>query len=73
MRVGAEWRLLPELELRGGIDRIDLGEKGNGIRPALGFTVRKDLEAWTPALTYAFVMEPFAPQPMHMITLSAAF
>jgi len=72
-RFGAEFRIIPELEVRGGVDRIDLAEKGNGIRPALGFTLRKDLSTWTPAVTYAFVMEPFAPQPMHMITLSATF
>lgn len=72
-RLGAEVQLLPELTVRAGIDRIDLLEKGNGVRPAFGFTVRKDLDAWTPALSYAFVAEPFTSTPMHILSVSLIF
>ncbi len=72
-RIGAEIRLIPELSLRGGIDRVDLRNEGNGIKPSLGFTARKDFQAWVPALQYAYIFEPFAPSGIHMISLSVMF
>jgi len=72
-RIGVEVPIIPELTVRAGIDQMDLKERGNGIRPAFGFTVRKDLDGFTPALHYAFVIEPFAPTGMHMLTLGASF
>jgi hypothetical protein len=72
-RFGIEVQLIPELTVRGGMDRIDVKEKGNGVRPAVGFTARKSFERWTPAVHYAFVFEPFSPSGMHVISLSAAF
>jgi hypothetical protein len=72
-RFGVEVPILPEFTLRGGIDRIDLKEKGTGAKPSLGMTVRTSLARWSPALTYAYVFEPFSPTGIHMITVSAAF
>ncbi|MFN0158569.1 MAG: hypothetical protein ACKVRP_10935 [Bacteroidota bacterium] len=69
-RVGVEVPLIPELTLRAGIDRIDLKEKGNGIKPTFGFTVRKGFGDWVPALNYAYVVEPFVSTGMHVISLS---
>jgi len=73
MRAGVEVPLIPEFTVRLGIDRVDIKESGNGVRPSAGFTVRTTVGSWTPALHYAFVHEPFSPSPLHMITLSAAF
>ncbi len=73
MRAGVEVPLIPEFAVRAGIDRVDLKEDGNGVRPSVGFTVRTTLQGWTPTLHYAFVLEPFAPTALHMITLSVAF
>lgn len=70
LRLGAECPVIPELTLRAGVDRIDLREEGAGAAPTAGFTVRKDLDTWTPALHYAYVHEPFAPGGMHIISLS---
>jgi hypothetical protein len=72
-RAGVEITILPELATRLGVDRLDLKEKGNGVRPAAGFTFRKPMNGWTPAIHYAFVIEPFAPSDIHMITVSVAF
>jgi hypothetical protein len=72
-RLGVEVPLIPEVTVRGGFDRVDLKESGNGIRPTIGFSLRKNLDAWTPSLHYAFVMEPFSPSPMHLISLGANF
>jgi hypothetical protein len=72
-RAGIEVPIIPEIEIRAGIDRIDLIQKGNGVRPAFGFTLRDFLNDWTPAVTYAYVIEPFAPSGLHMISLAASF
>jgi len=73
LRLGAEVPIIPEVTVRAGVDRIDLKEKGTGLRPAFGFTVGKTLEGWTPALNYAYVFEPFSPTGLHMISLSVMF
>jgi hypothetical protein len=73
LRAGAEVPVIRELTLRAGIDRIDLKYKGMGVRPSFGFTVRKDFDGVTPSVNYAYVMEPFAPSGMHMISISATF
>jgi len=72
-RLGAEVPLIPEVSVRAGIDRIDLKEKGNGIQPAFGFTFRESFGTWTPAVNYAFVLEPFSPTAMHVVSLSTNF
>lgn len=72
-RVGAEVPLVPEFSLRAGIDRIDLIDRGNGVRPTFGFTARTKVGSWTPAVHYALVLEPFSPSPLHMISLAVAF
>lgn len=73
LRVGAEIPLIREVTLRAGIDRIDLKEKGTGASPAFGFTLARGLEGWTPSITYVYVIEPFAPSGMHMISLDVIF
>ena len=73
LRVGAEIPLIREVTLRAGVDRIDLKEKGSGVSPAFGFTITRGLEGWTPSITYVYVVEPFAPSGMHMISLGVIF
>lgn len=73
VRAGAEVPVIRELTLRAGVDRVDLKDKGMGVRPAFGFTLRTDLNGWTPAVNYAFILEPFSPSGMHMISLGVTF
>ena len=72
-RLGIEVPIIPELTVRAGVDRIDLKDKGNGVKPAFGFTARKSLDDWTPAINYTFVVEPFSPSATHIISLSVIF
>ena len=72
-RFGVEIPLIPEVSVRAGMDRIDLKEKGNGVKPSFGFSARTSIDSWTPAVTYAFVVEPFSPTPTHIISLSVIF
>ncbi len=73
LRVGVEIPVIRELTLRGGVDRIDLKDKGAGASPAFGFTVSRGLHGWTPSIIYAYVIEPFAPTGIHMISLGVIF
>ena len=72
-RAGIEVPIINEVTVRAGVDRIDLVTKGNGVRPAMGFTARETLSGWTPAVTYTYVIEPFSPSGMHMISLTVLF
>lgn len=72
-RFGVEIPLIPEMSVRGGMDRIDLKEKGNGVKPTVGFSARTSINSWTPAINYAFVVEPFSPTPTHIVSLSVVF
>ena len=72
-RAGVEVPLVPAITLRAGIDRIDLKEKGNGVKPTFGFTARKSIGDWVPAVNYAFVLEPFTSSGIHVISISAVF
>ncbi len=80
-KAGVEFFIIPEIAVRGGIDRIDLKEKGTGVRPSAGFTVRTSLQDDTLplvnpdmiAVNYAYVIEPFASTGIHFISLSVGF
>ena len=72
-RAGVEVPLVPEFTIRAGVDRMDVSEQGNGVRPSFGFTARTALGSWMPAVHYALVLEPFSPSPLHMISLAVAF
>lgn len=73
LRAGVEIPLVPEFAVRAGIDRLDLKERGNGVRPGFGFRAQTSLVGWRPAVEYAFVLEPFSPAPLHMIAVSVGF
>ncbi len=73
LRVGAEVPIIREVTLRAGVDRIDLKEKGMGVSPAFGFTIARGFQGWTPSITYVYIMEPFAPTGMHLISLGVIF
>jgi hypothetical protein len=73
LRAGAEVPLVEALTIRAGIDRIDLKEKGSGVRPAFGFTLQQPVYSLMGRLHYVFVLEPFSPGGLHLITLSAQF
>jgi hypothetical protein len=73
VRCGLEVPLVPEVTVRAGIDRIDLKEKGSGVRPSFGLTLNHRFEDWNPSIVYAYVVEPFSPSGMHFVSLSVGF
>ena len=74
LRAGVEYYIMPNVfTLRSGIDRMVFGDDATGVKPTFGFTINNAFANWTPSLTYAYVIEPFSPQGMHIVTLSAIF
>ena len=70
-RAGAEYRFMENVAVRGGFDRLELGEKATGAKPSLGFSVTQPLHGWSPSFHYSYVMESFAPHGMHIISISS--
>ncbi len=70
---GIEYAIHENFTLRGGIDRWELNSDATGAKPSFGFTAYKSFASWTPAITYAYVIEPFSSSDIHIITLSTMF
>lgn len=73
LRAGAEYNFMEYFSVRSGIDRLEFGENATGVKPSFGFTVKKSFGEWTPAVSYAYIFESFAPRGIHIITLSTTF
>ncbi len=69
-KAGAEYSFNEFFKLRAGIDRIDVSNTSNGIKPTLGFSYQHDFELLKPTLNYVFSYEPFTHYPLQMITLT---
>jgi len=71
-RVGAELEIVPAFAVRAGLDQISISDELLP-KPSFGFTLKYSLESWTPALHYAFVLEPYVQSGIHMISVSGTF
>jgi hypothetical protein len=72
-RAGAEYNFMEYFSIRGGVDRVDFSDKATGAKPSFGFSAKKSFGEWTPAVTYAYAFESYAPHGIHIITLSTNF
>jgi hypothetical protein len=73
LKIGAEVYVHEYCSLRSGVDRWNLSEKTEGIKPTFGVSFKKPLEYFTPQVNYAYVIEPFASTGIHVISLSVLF
>jgi len=73
VRAGVEVIVTEYLTLRGGVDRLQTKRNDNGVEPSLGFTLRKGIDGLSPALSYAYVFEPFSTSGMSLLSISFAF
>jgi len=71
-RIGIEVELLEGFQIRGGVDQIAFSGNIEAI-PALGLGFQTSVSTWTPRVDYAFVLEPYSPSGMHILTLSLRF
>ena len=71
-RFGAQLDLTDIFAVRAGIDQVSLSDELLP-KPSFGFTLKYALESWTPALHYAYILEPYSQSGIHMISVSGTF
>jgi hypothetical protein len=71
-RFGAQLDLAEIFAVRAGIDQVSFSDEILP-KPSFGFSVKYALDSWTPAVHYAFVLEPYVQSGMHLISLSGTF
>lgn len=75
LKLGVMIQPIREFKVRVGVDR--LGVQGRGFaelaRPAAGFSLEYPVQSVLGLLDYTFVLEPYAPLGMSVITLGARF
>jgi hypothetical protein len=72
IRGGAEINITKEVTARIGLDNFDVKNNAEAA-PTFGFTVRTQFESWSPAVNYAYVIEPYNLFGIHVISLSTQF
>lgn len=73
LRIGAEYSVFEALFLRGGIDRISVGNFDIPMRPTLGFSYFKMVGNMKIGIDYAFVLEPYSTYDQHIIGVELLF
>lgn len=69
LRLGAEYNLIQDLYLRGGIDKFNLSNTGSPVRPSLGLSYFYNISSLRFGFEYAFVIEPYAVGDQHIVGL----
>lgn len=72
-RLGVELPIVENIWLRGGVERLDLSDAGIDPRPSLGFSVAQPVAQLRPVIHYAFILEPVAPSPTHVLSFALKF
>ncbi|NOY05901.1 MAG: hypothetical protein GXO82_04615, partial [Chlorobi bacterium] len=68
-RFGAEYRIVPQVIVRAGVDHVEFTDTGMKPRPSFGFTVWKPMASFVLDITYAFIVEPVAPSSTHVLSV----
>jgi len=72
-RFGAEIQPVEQLSLRAGVERIDLSDENIDPRPTFGLSFHQPLSGFLPIVNYAFILEPVAPSPTHVLSFALSF
>jgi len=70
LKFGSEYEFNTNFKIRIGIDRIDISNTSNGIKPSFGFSYSNEFSSLKPILNYALCLEPFTHYPIQMLTLT---
>jgi hypothetical protein len=73
LRFGAEYNLIENLFVRGGVDQFNLSNSDFPPKPALGFSYFKEFGNVTFGVDYAFMIEQYSPYDRHIVGLSVNF
>ncbi len=72
-RIGIEVPVVEQITLRGGVERLDFSDLGIEARPTFGFSVTQPFAQLDPVIHYAFILEPVAPSPTHVLSFAVSF
>jgi hypothetical protein len=70
--MGAEIHLHEQFSVRGGIDQVSFAGDITA-KPAFGFSLRAPIDIFKPVLHYSYVIEPYSPGGIHMLSLNLSF
>lgn len=73
LRIGAEYNVIENLFVRGGLDQFNLSNKDFPPKPALGFSYFKKFGSIIFGVDYAFAVEQYSPYDRHIVGLSINF
>lgn len=73
LRLGAEYNIIENLFVRGGIDQFNLSNSDFLPKPALGFSYFKEFGNLTFGVEYAFMIEQYSPYDRHIVGLNVNF
>jgi len=72
LKLGVEVSPTNSFALRGGLDHLGLSES-LAAKPSFGFSLQTATGAWQSSLSYAIVIEPYAPASLHLLALGVEF
>lgn len=72
-RLGVEVPVAENIWVRGGLERVDLSDAGIDPRPSFGFSIAQPVAQLRPVIHYAFILEPVAPSPTHVLSFALQF
>lgn len=72
-RFGAEMQLVEQLFVRAGVEHVAFEENGIDPRPSIGVSFSQPLSGMRPIISYAFILEPVAPTPTHILSFALSF
>lgn len=73
LRFGAEYNIYQNLFFRAGIDKLNLLNFENPVRPSIGFSYFYNVKSLKLGLDYAFVLEPYSSYDQHIVGININF
>ncbi len=73
LRMGTEYNLIESFTLRAGIDRLNLSNSEEPIRPSAGFSFYKNVRSFLISVDYAFAVEPYSSGDKHILGINFVF
>lgn len=67
IKLGVEYKIIDQLFLRGGLDKINISNSDFLPKPSLGFSYLQNLDGWGIGFDYTFIFEPYTIQDQHII------
>ena len=73
IKIGGELKTTEYLTVRAGLDRIETKKDRDGAKPSVGFTLSREVDGFSPSLSFAYVHEPVSSTGMGLLSLSFGF